>query len=280
MGKKLYGLRLRAARNREDEFLGLLTEYAPYGWEEGEFSNGDILARVYAENSDYLKPLAKACAEAHFEAEKEETDAADPLSAWKEFFTPVICGNRFVILPPWLAEKPFDNLTKVIIEPKSAFGTGHHASTVLCLEALAMLYDQNKLKPGDTFLDLGCGSGVLGIAATLSGLRGVACDIDPLAIDNARENSSLNKAESMKLIQGSLEAVDNARYNLIMANILAKPLIEMAGAITKQIKPGGSLILSGILTSQAEKVASAYMQTGLNEPHEIRKEEWSALVWS
>lgn len=278
MKKTLYTLRIRAKAQEQDNLLGILTEYAPYGWEEHTLPDNVLECVVYAENQDFLTPLQAAAQTEKLEYNCEKNEIPDPLDAWKKFFTPVVCGANFVVLPPWLKDEQFAAPHKIIIEPKSAFGTGHHASTTLCLEALSWLLEQKKIKPGDSFLDLGCGSGVLGIAASLAGLKGVAADIDPLATDNAMENCALNNTQAMRIITGGIEQTGAEKFNLIMANILAGPLIEMAPQITGHL--AGCLVLSGILATQAEQVSLAYQKNGLGQPKEMRKEEWSALIWS
>lgn len=280
MDQKLWLLRLTTAAGQCDLVQGQLSLAVNFGWEEQALVEGGTIFAIYNENRDFLANLAKViidqCPGA--EAELRAVDNKDWTSAWREFFTPVECGSRFVILPPWLAHFEHSTRKQVIIEPKTAFGTGHHASTRLCLAALSDLLDAGKVKRNGWFLDLGCGTGVLGIAACKAGMDGTGLDIDPLAIANARENRELNEATRLELLKGGLEKVRKEKFDLIMANILAGPLIEMAPRILASLKKDSCLILGGILGVQAEAVASAY--AALGKPRIFGEDEWVALVWA
>lgn len=265
-----------------DRITGLLTLCVSFGWEEESLPTGETRFRVHCEQPDFMRDLqnrvTSIAPNAHCVLEVLEEQ--DWLAAWRQFFTPVCCGSRFVVLPPWLAQSPdFPDRAHLLIEPKSAFGTGHHATTALCLKVLSDLLDQRRLMPGQSFLDLGTGSGVLGIACCKSGLRGLGLDIDPLAVDNALENRALNDADGFEPSLGSMEAVVGRTFDLVVANILARPLIELAPAIAAACKPGGSLILSGLLEIQADGVEAAYHAQGLPLARRARQGEWCALVW-
>ena len=153
------------------------------------------------------------------------------------------------MLPPWLFEStPLEGRKPIIIEPKSAFGTGHHNTTVLCLEAITELLASGRLKAGQRFFDVGTGSGILGIACCLNGLAGLGSDIDPVAVDNALENVVINKvADDFRIVPGSAEAGEGEQFDLVVANILAGPLRELAPALIARMKPGACLVLSGCL---------------------------------
>ena len=216
------------------------------------------------------------------ESALSELEETDWLAAWRQFFTPVCCGNHFVVLPPWLADtQDFPGRTPILIEPKSAFGTGHHATTALCLRVVSDLLEAGRLQEGQHFLDLGTGSGVLGIGCCKFGLTGEGLDIDPLAVDNAVENRALNAIapENFTVAEDSIGAVTGKQFDLVLANILARPLTEMAADIVRVCRPGGCLVLSGLLEIQADGVTAAYKAQGLPEPCRIIDGEWAALVW-
>lgn len=276
--QRLHCLTISAAPELAEQAAAALASICPYGWEEKASGAGcDFI--IYGEDEELLKGAARKI-DALFPgipAQLALVEIPDPLEAWKEFFKPVICGSRFVALPPWLANDPWPGRQKIVINPKSAFGTGHHASTALCLTALSRLLDAGALRPGMRFLDLGCGSGILGIAAALCGLAGLGIDIDPIAVSNARENRELNQAAALDLAEGSLAEVQSGANDLVMANILAGPLIELAPDLRAALKPGGCLILSGILAAQGDAVADAYRALGA--PERLADGEWLALVW-
>lgn len=278
---KIWRLLISVPEDAYELTAAILAGRATGGWEEAETENGTNFI-VCGEDKPFLDALLADVMAIMPEAcgAFEELAAVDWLESWKEFFTPVSCGKNFVVLPPWLAGEGYDAKYKIIIDPKSAFGTGHHATTALCLRALDSAFESGGLKEGQKFLDLGCGTGVLGIGAALAGLKGKCADVDPLAISNARENAARNQTEeAMEILEGSIERLEGERFDLIMANILAGPLIDMAPKITAALAEGGRLILSGILTVQADDVVKAYRACSLPEPERLVDGEWSALVW-
>lgn len=280
--KKMFRLIIIAPENAVNQCLAILCGNIYSGWEEQQLADGKMRYTVYAEKKEYLQNFAMQLEGMDFAIQTiiDTVNIADPLEGWKEFFTPVSCGTRFIIVPPWLANDNFENPVKIIIEPKTAFGTGHHASTVLCLAALSRLLDYGLVKQGGRFLDLGCGTGILGIAAALSGLFGICLDIDPQAIDNAIENRLINNVMNLEIAEGSLEKTQNQKFDLVMANILARPLIEMAKTITGILAKNSCLILSGILVSQSKDVEKAFCSCGLPPAEKIASDDWTALIWS
>lgn len=282
--KTIHRLEIVVAESDYDCATGLLALEVPFGWEEQSLPTGETRFRVHCEQKDFLERLQQLLKQTVPAAESalSELEETDWLAAWRQFFTPVCCGNHFVVLPPWLADTPdFPGRTPILIEPKSAFGTGHHATTALCLRVVSDLLEAGRLQQGQHFLDLGTGSGVLGIGCCKFGLTGEGLDIDPLAVDNAVENRALNAIapESFTVAEGSIGAVAGKQFDLVLANILARPLTEMAADIVRACRPGGCLVLSGLLEIQADGVTAAYKAQGLSEPRRIIDGEWAALVW-
>ncbi|HLK85396.1 MAG TPA: 50S ribosomal protein L11 methyltransferase [Candidatus Binataceae bacterium] len=201
---------------------------------------------------------------------------ADPgwATAWRARFVPLAIGRRLLIVPPWKTEVA-TRRTRVTINPGQAFGTGHHATTAGALRALEALCAARSFARG---LDVGTGSGVLAIAMRLMGVgRVTAIDIDPRALDNARENAALNSlANEIRFATTPLTRL-RGRYDLIAANILSGTLISMAGALTRRLAGGGRLVLGGILNREAPAVLAHYA------PHlrcvGVRRDRgWSTLV--
>lgn len=282
--KTIHRLEIVVAESDYDCATGLLALEVPFGWEEQSLPTGETRFRVHCEQKDFLERLQQLLKQTVPAAESalSELEETDWLAAWRQFFTPVCCGNHFVVLPPWLADtQDFPGRTPILIEPKSAFGTGHHATTALCLRVVSDLLEAGRLQQGQHFLDLGTGSGVLGIGCCKFGLTGEGLDIDPLAVDNAVENRALNAIapESFTVAEGSIDAVAGKQFDLVLANILARPLTEMAADIVRACRPGGCLVLSGLLEIQADGVTAAYKAQGLPEPRRIIDGEWAALVW-
>ena len=260
---------------------GFLAVHCPHGWEEMPAAEGTLF-RVHMEDlpaaEDLLRELRAGFPEAR--VSRQEVEREDWATAWKEFFTPVLAGERFVVLPPWLAHEVPPGRIPILIEPKTAFGTGHHATTALCLAALDGLDRRGCLHRTLTFLDLGTGSGILGLACCLLGLGGMGVDVDPLAVANARENKRLNGVgDAFAVGVGSVAGLAPTRFGLILANILAGPLKAMAPQVVRRLDRHGSLVLSGILAEQAAAVTEAYMDQGLPAPEVMSRDEWVALVW-
>ena len=192
---------------------------------------------------------------------------------WKEYFQPIRCGSRLWVCPSW-EQAPEPNAINVVIDPGLAFGTGSHATTGLCLRWL-----QEQALGGAIVVDYGCGSGVLAIAACLLGAtRVIAVDNDRQALEVTRENARLNQVDDKLLtcLPEELEALAPPAAGILMANILANPLIELAPHLLALTAIGGKLCLSGILDTQADELAKAYENTcRFDEPEE--QEGWVRL---
>jgi ribosomal protein L11 methyltransferase len=266
----------------DDLVTGLLFMHTPWGWQDEGLKDGLRHLTVHFDQPEQSveteAALVAACPGLTMEI--TSVDNADWNSAWKKYFTPIPIGTRFVVLPSWLKDEPCA-AEPILIEPKMAFGTGHHQTTALCLGALDRLATEGVLGAGKSFLDLGTGSGILGIAAAKLGLCGLGYDIDPVAIDNARENAALNQVEAqLELGVGSIDAIpQERRFDCILANILANPLIDMAEEICLRLARPGVLILSGILAEQADRVVAAYAAQGLVNPEISLSGEWALLVF-
>ncbi len=282
MSKQLFRLRIAVGENLYEPLVGMFALEVPFGWEEQPLPDGGTLFCLHCEQKSFLQRLLESVQQRfpRLTGSLDSVEEQDWLAAWREFFTPVKCGKRFVVLPPWLATTTeFAGRIPILIEPKSAFGTGHHATTALCLSVLSDLLDKGRVRANQKFLDLGTGSGILSIACCKSGLMGTGLDIDPLAIDNALENRELNNIAALGLDTGSIELVENSKFDLVLANILARPLMELASQITAVLAENACLVLSGLLVSQADAVERAYRECGLGLPDRVIDGEWCALVW-
>lgn len=265
-----------------DRLTGLLALHVPFGWEEASLSTGETRFCIHCAHREFMDTLAVHVMTAVPEAFlcMEEVAEHDWSLAWREYFTPIACGTRFMVLPPWLRDSAdIQGRIPIVIEPKSAFGTGHHATTALCLAVLSDLLEAGRVHAGMRFLDLGTGSGILGIGCCLAGLTGMGIDIDMLAVENALENRKLNRTEGFTVLHGSLERVGDESFDLVLANILARPLQEMAPELTRRVRPGGCLVLSGLLVVQADAVEVAYRNQGLPAARRVDEGEWMSLVW-
>ncbi len=204
--------------------------------------------------------------------------------AWKEHYKPLRIGRRVLLTPAWEEPEALPGDVVVRLEPGMAFGTGLHPTTRLCVAAL-----EKWVRPGDAFLDIGTGSGVLAIAAAkLGAARAWATDIDPLAIRVAKENALLNKItlerDGLFIEQGSVPEGLAGGFQVIAANILAEVLIGLFECaydnvpLDEPLAPGGHMILSGILEEKAELVLAAAANHGLTEIERRQEGDWVALV--
>jgi ribosomal protein L11 methyltransferase len=193
---------------------------------------------------------------------------------WMNNYHPIHCGGELWICPSWL-EPPQPQAVNLLLDPGLAFGTGTHPTTFLCLQWLAR---QQQALAGAELVDYGCGSGILGMAALLLGGRCVTgVDIDPQALLATRDNAQRNGIDAERFpvfLPGKCPPVT---ADIMLANILAGPLAELAPTLTAMTRPGGLLCLSGILLNQAETVMAAYRPHFVFNPVES-KEEWVCLT--
>ncbi len=195
---------------------------------------------------------------------------------WKSHFAPVEVSERLWVCPSWrLGETP-PEATVLVLDPGMAFGTGTHATTALCLREIDRRLAN---RPGLALLDVGTGSGILGIAARLLGAgRVVGVDSDPVAVRVARENAGRNDVE-LELSNSPLDRVAGP-FPLVVANIMASTLVEMAPELSRQVAQGGELLLSGVLDFQVDEVERAFVARGLEPAGREAQGEWVLLAFA
>ena len=200
---------------------------------------------------------------------------ADWENNWKQFYKPMEIGQRLIVVPEWEQANTQGRIS-LVLNPGLTFGTGSHATTRLCLTAL-----EKYVRGGEKVLDLGCGSGILSIAALLLGAdRAFACDIDEKCVDVAYENAALNGIGKDRytvrwgdvLTDRQLQAEFGGDYDVIVANIVSDVIIGLAGQVRPFLKPGGVFLCSGIIDDRAEEVADVLRRCGW-EIAEIRSSE-------
>jgi ribosomal protein L11 methyltransferase len=192
--------------------------------------------------------------------------------AWMDDFQPLRFGERLWIVPSW-HDAPDPDAANLMLDPGLAFGTGTHPTTALCLE---WLDGQNA--QGKQVIDYGCGSGILGLAALLLGAdHVVGVDTDPQALEASRENARRNGVDDGKLDLFLPDDEPETKADIVLANILAQPLIGLAPHLASRTRPGGDLVLSGILSGQAREVMAAYEPWFMMDEPEQR-EEWIRLT--
>ena len=210
------------------------------------------------------------------ETSRREIEGDDWIDVWKKHFRPIEIGERLVVCPEWIEYAPKAGQEVIRLDSNMAFGTGEHETTSMCLEFL-----QRYLKEGDTVVDVGCGSGILGIGALKLGAKfAYLTDIDYVAVRSAEHNLALNGvADRAKVALSDL--LDNAEIagEVMTANITADILCRLAPSIPKNLKQGGALILSGIIDSKLAQVVGVYEGLGLRLVEQKKKGEWYALAF-
>jgi ribosomal protein L11 methyltransferase len=216
------------------------------------------------------------------------------MEAWKQHYRPIPIGKRLLILPAWL-ESPEPERIAIKIDPGMAFGTGTHPTTQLCLELMESQFpddgpgaEARPTRNGMRIIDVGCGSGILSIAALKLGAESaLGVDIDPESIQNSRENADTNGiGGELVLGVGSVEEILAGKFawrsaRLVMANILAPVIIRLfAAGLAELIEPGGTVLLSGILGGQAQSVIEAGSARGLQLTERRVMGDWVALAMS
>ena len=205
---------------------------------------------------------------------KRTVDGDDWIDVWKKHFRPIHLG-KIVVVPEWIAYEPTADEKIVLLDSNMAFGTGEHETTSMCVELM-----QEFITPKTVCIDVGCGSGILGISAVKLGApKAYLTDIDPIAVESALHNSELNGVAEKTVVALS-NLLDNAdiQGDIMMANITGEVLKMLAPSIPKNLKQDGVLILSGIIESRLEMVKTAYEAVGMQVALERRKGEWFALV--
>lgn len=201
----------------------------------------------------------------------EQLEDKDWVREWMDHFHPMQFGERLWICPSW-RDVPNPDAVNVMLDPGLAFGTGTHPTTALCLQWLDGLD-----LTGKTVVDFGCGSGILGIAALkLGAARVIGIDIDPQAIQASRDNAARNGVADQIELYLPADQPQDVEADVVVANILAGPLRELAPLIAGHGKPGSLMALSGVLESQAPELETIYGQWFEMDPTAV-KEEWCRL---
>ncbi|MBQ0134087.1 MAG: 50S ribosomal protein L11 methyltransferase [Clostridiales bacterium] len=196
---------------------------------------------------------------------------------WKEFYKPLPIGEKLIVVPEW-EEAELDGRIALRLDPGLIFGTGSHATTRMCLEAL-----EHMAAPGKRLLDLGCGSGILAIGGLLLGCESaVGCDIDPKAPDVAESNAALNGIgpDRFRVYAGDVLSDDGMRkflgegYDIVTANIVSDVIIPLDGFVRRFMNEGGELVVSGIIEGRQDEVTAALEEAGFTITGSYCQEEW------
>ncbi len=242
-------------------------------------AQGRILIRDVLKKLDELRALDVSKKFGELAVTFKGLHDEDWANAYKKYFKPFPVGERLVVKPSWEAYEAGDNRIVLEIDPSSSFGTGSHETTRLCLESL-----ENLVRPGDRVLDMGCGSGILSVAALLLGAGHVTCvDIDENCIATTRENLLRNGflENAYRTFCGNAiadtvlaDTIAAEPYDLISANIVADVIIAMRPLFHRCLKPGGMLLTSGIIGQRAAEVADQLESAGFSICERLEKNDW------
>ena len=202
---------------------------------------------------------------------------ADWANAWKAHFPVLRIGRRIVIRPTWRRHRRQPDDVVLALDPGMAFGTGLHPTTRLCLAALEAFADRG-LIDGARVVDVGSGSGILAIAAALLGAREVlAVDVDPIAVEASRANARRNRLGRVITARDGSAPTGDGPFDLVLANLIAGLLVQLADGLCAEVRPGGTLLASGIFHDRESQVAGAFADRGLTVSNRWAEGDWVAL---
>ena len=252
-------------------------------------SSGDVMVKAFIALGDTdrvvpeirrdIEDMAANCAGTlplgSLEMTKREIEGDDWIEIWRTHFRPIHLG-AIVVVPEWIEYNKQDGEEIVKLDNNMAFGTGEHETTSMCIELL-----QQYLTPDSVCIDVGCGSGILGISAIKLGAKyAYLTDIDAVAVESAKHNALLNGvSDKLTVARSNLLDDSSLKADIMLANITADILENLAPSIPKNLKKGGTLILSGIIDCKLDRVIEVYSAQGLTLDKKVKKGEWNALAF-
>lgn len=258
--------------SHNDLYSDFLSDTLPVGFEETDtgfiIRSEDELDTIVWGLEQFTEALQKALGETiEIESKQTKLKNTDWIENYQKSIQPLQI-DKFYIHPTW--NEPNPECINIVIDPALAFGTGHHPTTSSCLKAISKY-----VKEGHSVIDVGCGSGILGIGAIKLGAKVDACDTDPISVENSIVNAKINGVEFSNIWEGSC-SVTNNKYNIVVANIVADVLTFIAKDLKNALEKDGILILSGILDKYETKVLNFYKDCELIE--RIPQDEWITLI--
>ena len=249
------------------EFIDILADFiGNFTNEAVEIGVDKVILRTTQDTKELEDELSKL--DIDLKVSKEQKENIDWIKMYQDSVQPIDVAE-FWVYPSWY--EPKSDKINILINPALAFGSGHHATTYSCLEQIS-----NIVKPNNSLLDVGCGSGILALAARKKGAVVDLCDTDELAIDSAKENFELNKEEYQDIWIGSANKTDK-KYDIVVANIIADVLKMIALELKNRLKSKGILILSGILDKKENIVTSVFSDLKMIDRNQ--KDEWVTITY-
>lgn len=219
-----------------------------------------------------LKEMGLDLGEAKVEHEKMHEE--DWANTWKQYYKPSKVGDKIVVKPIWEEYEAKDGELVVNLDPGMAFGTGTHETTRMCIQALERYVEEDS-----TVFDVGCGSGILAIAAAKLGSKlAVGVDLDPVAVESSIENVEYNNLDNIEILHGNLVEVIDGKADIVVANILAEIICILTDDVKRVLKEGGVFITSGIIHDRVDMVCEKLEATGFEVIEKNRDGEWNCIV--
>ena len=219
-----------------------------------------------------LKEMGIDLGEAKVEHEKMYEE--DWANTWKQYYKPSKVGEKIVVKPIWEEYEQKGGELVVNLDPGMAFGTGTHETTRMCIQAL-----EKYVKEESTVFDVGCGSGILAIAAAKLGAKlAVGVDLDPVAVESSIENVGYNNLNNIEILHGNLVEVIDGKADIVVANILAEIICILTDDVKRVMKDGGVFITSGIIHDRVDMVCEKLEATGFEVIEKNRDGEWNCIV--
>lgn len=261
-----------------DDWSARLELFRSFGIEGTEQQDDPPLLRAYTSpriDDEKLSGLKNALEQSGAAVSRYEIEEKDWSEIWKEQFKPFPIGDRFWIRPSWDESGDPGDRHVIVIDPGQAFGTGDHPTTRMCMELL------EAIPPADTLLDIGCGTGILSIAAAKLGWKSIqAVDIDEAAIECSEQNASRNDVQFEIALSMRVPEFGRAAYQLVVSNIISSTIIDLAPAVAPKVAKGGHWIVSGIIEGNWPEVRSTIEGLGLSLVDEKRELEWVAATFA
>lgn len=267
-------------QNPDSELIEILIAYLSEAGFEGFFTEAESLDAYISESNLKTGKLQELLSDpVFFPLGIKQTSGIIPDRNWNELweksYDPVIVDGVCAVIAPFHIE--YEGIINILIEPKMSFGTGHHATTRLMIQQINALEMQGK-----SILDMGCGTGVLGIFASMKGAeRVLAIDIDEWACENSRENFTRNSicSEKYRILKGNADVIPEEKYDVILANINRNILLSDIPVYNRHLMPGGTIVLSGILESDYSVIHEKIQEQGLILNSQLNEGSWISLAY-
>lgn len=255
--------------------INVLEHKGEYAVVKGYFSDEDNIDEVVT----YVKEKVKEIKDMGFDIGRgevlvEKTHEEDWANNWKKYYKPSKVGEKIVVKPIWEEYEKKDDELVVELDPGMAFGTGDHETTRMCIQALEKYVEKDS-----TVFDVGTGSGILAIAAAkLGAKKAVGVDLDPVAVESAKENVSYNNLDNIEVLYGNLVEVIEGKADIVVANIIAEIICILIDDVKRVLKQGGMFITSGIIHERVKMVTDKLEESGFEVIKVNKDGEWNCII--